>query len=218
LSTIEPSTLIDALSWRYAVKQFDAARKIPESLWSTIERAIVLSPSSYGLQPWKFIVVSDPALRVTLRAASWKQSQITDASHIVVFCRRREVKPADVQRFVDRTLAVRGGDPAAVAPYRDMMLNSIANPATLPGGNMDSYTRSQTYIALGFFLASCALLGVDACPMEGFDAAAYDRTLGLEGTDFAATVVGAAGYRASTDWLAGLKKVRFEMSDLIERR
>lgn len=215
---IESQHLIDALNWRYAVKSFDATRKIPAATWATIEKAIVLSPSSYGLQPWKFIVVENAAIRATLRTSSWNQSQITDSSHMVVFARKRAVTAADVQRYVDRTLALRGGSAAEIAPYRDMMLGSMANPGTLPGGSMDTYTRSQTYIALGVFLMSCAMLGVDACPMEGFDPAAYDKVLGLEGSEYAATVVGTAGYRSPQDWLSGLKKVRFDAAEVIERR
>jgi nitroreductase len=216
MNAVSDRALLDALNWRYAVKTFDASKKIPEATWKTLEDALVLAPSSYGLQPWKFVVVQNAALREKLRASSWNQSQITDASHLVVFCAKIEVTPADVDAYVDRIFAVRGGDRAALAGYRDMMMGSVKNPAGLPGGSMATYTRSQVYIALGVFLSACAMLGVDACPMEGFDPKAYDDALGLSQTGYKPVVVATAGYRSQSDWLANLKKVRNEKSAVVQ--
>jgi nitroreductase len=215
MQSISERAILDSLQWRYAVKAFDAGKKIPDATWSALEDALVLSPSSFGLQPWKFVVVKDAAVRAKLRPLSWNQSQITDASHLVVLCAKTTMTPADVDRYVDRIHSVRGGDKAALAGYRDMMLGSVNNPSGLPGGNVLTYTRSQTYIALGVFLSACAMLGVDACPMEGFDPKGYDEVLGVSKSGFMPVVVAAAGYRSSSDWLAGLKKVRYEKSDVI---
>ncbi len=208
--------VISALSWRYAVKKFDASKKLSEETWTALERALVLSASSYGLQPWRFVVVRDPSVRQKLRTASWNQSQITDASHMVVFCRKIEVTAADVQRYIDRILEVRKAPAAALEDYRKMMVGSVSNPASLPGGDMVTWTRSQTYIALGQFLASAALLGVDACPMEGFDPKAYDEILGLSKQGFLPVVVATAGYRAADDGFAALAKVRFAHDDVVK--
>lgn len=216
MPNVSDSVLLDSLRWRYAVKAFDPAKKIPDATWKTLEEALVLSPSSYGLQPWKFVVVQNAELRTKLRAASWNQGQITDASHLVVFCAKINVSVADVDAYVDRILAVRGGDRAAVQGYRDMMVGSVSNPATLPGGNMTTYTRSQVYIALGIFLSACAMLGVDACPMEGFDPKQYDEALGISKTGYMPVVVATAGYRSPADWLANLKKVRAQTSDVVQ--
>jgi len=210
------SDLVAALSWRYAVKKFDTTQKIPAPTWSALERALVLSASSYGLQPWRFVVVTDPAVRQNLRAASWNQSQITDASHLVVFCRKIEVSPADVQKYIDRIVEVRKAPAAALEDYRKMMVGSVSNPASLPGGDMVTWTRSQTYIALGQFLASAAVLGVDACPMEGFDPKAYDEILGLSKEGFLPVVLATAGYRSSEDGFAAMAKVRFSDTDVIK--
>lgn len=219
MHTISPDALLAQLNWRYAVKKFDSTRKIPDAQWQAIEQAMVLAPSSYGLQPWKFITVSNAALRAELQKVSWNQSQIVDASHLVVFAAKNEVTKADVEKYFERMLAVRGGGMTpAISGYRDMMLGSMANPAGVPGGSMATYTRAQTYIALGFALSTAAMLGIDACPMEGIDAAAYDKALGLSEKGYHAAVVGAFGYRASDDWLAGLKKVRFESTDLFIRK
>lgn len=203
-----------ALSWRYATKKFDPARKIPDDTWNTLAEALTLAPSSYGLQPWKFLVIKDPALRARLRPASWNQPQITDASHLVVLCRRTTLTAADVDRYVDRIVEVRGVPKAALNDYRGMMLGSV----NAPNANHSAWNANQVYIALGFFLAAAAMAGVDACPMEGFDKDQYDQILGLSGSGYASTVVAAAGYRAADDAFASMKKVRFPAADLIETR
>ncbi len=215
--TTGPAEVLAALKWRYATKKFDATRKIPADVWSSLEQSLVLSPSSYGLQPWKFVVVETPAVRAELRKASWNQSQITDASHMVVLCRKLEVTPADVESYVDRIVEVRGVPRAVLDDYRKMMLGSIANPAAVPGGSMEIWTRSQVYIALGVFLAACAVAHVDACPMEGFDPAAYDAKLGLREQGYTACVVATVGYRAADDAFAGMAKVRAEVAKVISR-
>ncbi len=216
MKTVEATTLLENLKWRYAVKKFDATRKIPDATWKALEETLVLAPSSYGLQPWKFFVIKDGAVRAKLRPASWNQTQITDASHMVVLARKTEVTSTDVDRYVQRIMEVRQAPTSLLEDYRQMMLGSVNNPSGLPGGSMDTYTRSQVYIALGFFLYSAAQLGIDACPMEGFDAKQYDEILGLPALGYNATVVAAAGYRAADDWLAPLAKVRYEAKDMIQ--
>lgn len=215
MTAATPEALIQRLSWRYAVKKFDATRKLPDATIKTLERALLLSPSSYGLQPWRFYFIDSPATRASLREASWNQPQITDASHMIVFARKLEVTVADVDAYVKRTVEIRKAPAEALSDYRAMMISSVTNPSTLPGGSMEAWTRSQVYIALGVLLASAAMLGVDACPMEGFDPAAYDSILGLRAAGYAATVVATLGHRAADDWLAPLPKVRAEQSDIV---
>ena len=108
MSTISGGSLLEQLNWRYATKKFDATKKIPPADWAVIEQALVLTPSSYGLQPWKFIVVTDPALKAKLRPASWNQSQVEDCSHLVVLTAKQDITEADVDRFVARIAEVRG--------------------------------------------------------------------------------------------------------------
>jgi nitroreductase len=219
MQTASHDVVLSQLRWRYAVKKFDAGKKIPEATWATIEDAMVLAPSSYGLQPWKFIVVKDAELRAELRKHSWNQPQITDASHMVVLAQQVEVTKADIERYVERIMEVRGGGMnPGLAGYRDMIEGSMANPSAVPGGNMLTYTRSQTYIALGFGLYTAALLGVDACPMEGFDPARYDEVLGLKQRGLHAAVVATFGYRAGDDAFAGFAKVRAKKADVVEYR
>lgn len=215
MTTLSPVNVIERLSWRYAVKKFDPSRKIPADQWAALEKAAMLAPSSYGLQPWRFIVVSDPTLRAKLRAASWNQPQITDASHLVVFCRRSTMSRADVERYIARIAEVRMIPPASLDGFKSMMLGSIESPA--PGMDLGVWNSRQVYIALGFFLSAAAMMGIDACPMEGFEPAKYDEILGLTAQGYSSTVLATAGYRAVDDDYAKQAKVRFAEGDVIRR-
>jgi nitroreductase len=193
------------------VKKFDPARKIQAPDWKTLEQSLVLSPSSYGLQPWKFLVVENPDARAKLRAAAYNQSQITDASHLVVFAHRTGFGTADIDRHLDRVAQVRNLETESLAGYRNAMLGAVQRPQE----QTDAWTSRQVYIALGNFLATAALLGIDACPMEGFDAAQFDKILGLTEQGYHAQVVATAGYRAADDAYATLPKVRYSPEDVI---
>jgi len=206
--------LLERLKWRYAVKQYDRERKITDEDIAILEDAVTLAPSSYGLQPYKVLVVTDQAVREKLRAAAYGQSQITDASHLVIFAYKKTLTEKDVERFIEHTGKVRGQEREALAEFADV-LNGAVKRAT-EGGTMESWNSRQAYISLGFLLESAALLGIDATPMEGFDAKQFNEILGLE--DFSAVAVCALGYRDSeNDWLASLPKVRLPKEELVER-
>ena len=213
MSTITSEQLLQQLQWRYATKQFDPARKISATDWAAIEAALVLSPSSFGLQPWKFVIVTDPAVREKLVGVSWNQRQVADASQLVVFALKKNFSEADVKAYIDRISAVRGIPAVALAPFNDMMVGSLFKGRDAAARKV--WAINQIYIALGNFLTSAAVLGIDTCPMEGIDPAKYDEILGLDALGLATVVVGVAGYRAATDKYAALKKVRFEKKDVI---
>lgn len=215
MSKLNPAELIQALEWRYATKGFDPQRKIPADLWKTLEEALVLSPSSFGLQPWKFLVVTDPAVRIRLRAASWGQPQIEECSHLVVFTARRTMQMEDIERFVARIAEVRGVSVASLASYRDTMAGSLLQGPR--AAVVEQWTAKQAYIALGNFLTCAATLGVDACPMEGLEPAKYDEILGLAETGYHSLMVCATGYRRPDDAYAKLAKVRFPLDQVIQR-
>lgn len=216
MTPTSPQHLLDALSWRYATKSFDPARPIPAEVWDALERSLVLTPSSYGLQPWRFLVVTDPALRQRLRAASWNQAQVTDCSHHVVFLGRTEMREADVQRHVERTTEVRGLPPGALDKFKAVIVGDVvAGPR---GRTAAEWAARQCYIALGQFMLACAQLGVDACPMEGFDPAQYDEILGLAGSGYRSVVACPAGYRSAADKYAAIPKVRYPREQVVERR
>jgi nitroreductase len=213
--TIDSQQLLDRLNWRYATKQFDPNRKISAQDWAVLEDALLLTPSSGGLQPWKFIVVTDPAMRAKLLPASYGQAQITDASHLVVFAAKKNFSEADVDAFINHTASARGVPVESLAPFRGMLVGGIVQAMDEPARN--AWARNQAYIALGNFLTSAALLGIDACPMEGFDRAQYDEILGLNAKGLASAVIATVGYRASTDKYADAPKVRFPKEQVFTR-
>lgn len=215
MQTVKPDVIIERLQWRYATKKFDPAKKIPADQWAALEQAAMLAPSSYGLQPWRFVVVTDPALRARLREVSWNQPQITDASHLVVICRRTDMTAADVDRYLGRIEQVRRVSGDSLKGFREMMLGSIEPK---PVADREVWNSRQVYIALGFFLSAAAMMGIDACPMEGFDPAKYDEILGLRPLGLGAQVLATAGYRAADDPIAAMAKVRFESGEVIIRR
>lgn len=200
--------------WRYATKKFDSARKISPEDWQALEQALVLTPSSFGLQPWRFIVVTDQRVKDQLVTASWNQRQVADASHVVVFAIRRNLGAVDIDRYVARIAEVRGVSAESLEGYRKMMLGSLTTPR--PGFDVNDWAARQVYIALGNFMTTAAMLGIDACPMEGIEPGQYDEILGLAKNGYGAQVVATAGYRAADDKYAQLPKVRFAVSDVIQ--
>jgi nitroreductase len=211
--TVSNDTLLTQLRWRYATKQFDPAQKISAEDWRTLEESLVLTPSSFGLQPWRFIVVTDQATKGKLVPASWGQHQVADASHVVVFAIKKNVGVNEVDRYLGRIAEVRGVTTESLNGFRDVLLGFLAQPADK--FSPDQWATKQVYIALGNFMTSAALLGLDTCPMEGIVPAQYDAILGLAEQGYQTVVVAAAGYRAAGDKYAALPKVRFAPEEVI---
>jgi nitroreductase len=216
MNLLPASDLLVALNWRYATKQFDPARKIPPVDWKALEEALRLAPSSFGIQPWKFIVVETPALRAKLREVSWGQSQVTDASHLVVLAVKQAVDAAHLDRYFADTAGTRGVPVESLAGFRKVIDGFVAGKAK--AGQLESWSAKQIYIAAGQFMTAAAVLGVDTCPLEGIDPAKYDDLLGLVGTGWATQMAIAAGYRSGDDKYAATPKVRFPAAEVIERR
>jgi len=213
MNTTTSEELLRQLNWRYATKQFDPQRKIGAADWAALEDALVLSPSSFGLQPWKFVIVTNPALREKLVPASWGQRQVADASHLVVFALKKNFSEADVAAYVKRISDVRSIPVEALNGYQDMMVGSLFKARDAAART--AWAINQIYIALGNFLTSAAMLGIDACPMEGIEPPKYDEILGLDALGLTSVVAAPAGYRAANDKYAALKKVRFPKEEVI---
>jgi len=214
MKTIDRTQLIDQLNWRYATKQYDATRKISAADWATLEEALVLSPSSYGLQPWTFVVVDDPAVRAQLLLASYGQPQVADASHLVVFATKANLSEADVDAHIRRSADVRGVPTDSLSGLRTMVLRSVVQGMTET--ERRGWAVNQTYIALGNLMTSAALLGIDATPMEGIERGRYDDILGLKPRGLTTSVIAALGYRAAGDKYATAPKVRFAREDVVQ--
>ena len=201
------------LAWRYATKMFDPAKTIADEDWRTLEQTLVLTPSSFGLQPWKFLVITDQEMKAKLKPASWHQAQIVDASHLVVFAIRKNLSVDDIDAYLARVAEVRSTTVESLAGFRKMLVGTMSKPPI----DINEWAARQVYIAIGFFMATAALMGIDVCPIEGFEPEKYDQILDLPSQGFASCVVAAAGYRSGEDKYAHLPKVRFKTDDVIQR-
>jgi nitroreductase/dihydropteridine reductase len=204
--------IIKALNWRYAAKKFDTARKVSDDDLNELLEAARLAPSSYGLQPWKLIVITDPELRKKLREHAWNQPQVTDASHLIILAARADVDENYVKRYVEDIAKQRKTSVEALKGYQDMMTGDVNSRSK---EQILEWSKHQVYIALGFMLETAALKGIDACPMEGFDPAKFDKILELKKSNLASTVLCAIGYRAADDPAAKSAKVRFNREDIV---
>lgn len=204
-------TMHDHLNWRYATKKFDSSKKISSQELSRLLDVLRLAPSSYGLQPWKFIVVTDEDLRKQLRANAWDQPQVIDASHLIILCSLKEMDEKYVKGFTTQIAQSRGVARESLAGYEQMMLAGVK--AKSPE-EISSWMKRQVYIALGMLLLECAHMKIDACPMEGFDSKRFDAILGLEKEGIESVVLCPVGYRAADDHYAGLKKARFAKDEV----
>lgn len=213
--TIERKALMDALKWRYATKKFNPSKKISANDWAALEEALVLTPSSYGMQPWKFLVIENVELREKLKVASWNQSQITDASHLVVFAAKETLTEADVDKFLLATANSRGADVSSLDGYKKVMMGDFINGAR--SKIVPEWNIRQLYIALGNFMTSAAMLGIDTCPIEGLNPSAYDEILGLKGSGYRVLCACPAGYRADDDKYSTSPKVRYPLNEVIVR-
>ena len=195
--------LIKSLNWRYATKKFDPSKKIkPEDL-ETIKEAVRLSASSYGLQLYKVLVIDELKIREKLKRASWGQTQITDASQLFVFCNYANVSDGHIDEYLKLKAETQSLDLEGLKDYGSMMKGSMAG---LTEAQKSQWTAKQTYIALGNLLAVCAMLKIDACPMEGFEPAKYNEILGLNEQGLNAAVIATVGYRSEEDRTQHMKK------------
>jgi nitroreductase len=206
MSTINSKQLLEQLNWRYATKEFDPTKKISAADWATLETVLQLTPSSAGLQPWKFIVVTDPVVRAKLVPASYGQEKVSTASHLLVFAAKNNLSEADVDAHLQNVAKTQGVPVASLAQFRGMLVGLVKS---MDETARNAFAQNQVFIALGNFLTSAALLGIDACPMGGFDHAQYDEILGLKAQGLASAVIATAGYRSAADKYASAPKVRF---------
>jgi nitroreductase len=210
---ITNETLLEGLNWRYATKHFDATKKIPAETWATLEQTLVLTPTSFGLQPYQFLVIENPAVRAQLLLHSWHQKQVVDASHLIVFAVRTEITVADVDKYIQRALEVGKLPAGTLDKYRHVIIHAVVDGLSSHAAH--GWAARQTYIALGNLLTAAGLLGVDTSPLEGIVPAEYDKILGLEKSGYTTVVACALGYRSEHDKYANFAKVRFEADQVI---
>lgn len=200
------SSTLDLLQWRYATKKMTAEKVVPTDAVHTILEAIRLSASSSGLQPYQVLVITDAELKAKIRAVAWDQSQVTDASHVLVFAAWDHYSAERINQMFDLVNQERGYINEGFEAYRQKLLGFY--PQRTPEENFEHAAR-QAYIGLGSALIAAAELGVDSTPMEGFEPAKVDAILGLEALGLRSVLLLPLGYRAEQgDWLVGQKKVR----------
>ncbi len=204
--------LTQALQWRYAVKQFDTTKTIDQTTLDSIISSLQLSPSSFGLQPWRFIVISKQELLEKLKAHSWDQPQITDCSHLVVLASQSSFDKQAIEDWVMTLSQERSKTLEELQFYKDMMYGFLEHKSP---ADFLSWSQHQAYLALGLLLTSTAALGVDSCPLEGIDPKAYDDVLDLKGSGFQTTVACALGYRSEQDPYMQEPKVRYSQDKLV---
>lgn len=207
--------LIDSLKWRYATKIFDSNKKISPDDWSALEESLVLTPSSFGLQPWKFIIVENPDLKEALLPHSWHQSQVVNCDKVVVFAAKKALAENDVDLFTTSIASTRGVTTSDLKEYRDLMAGFVSR---MSNDELTVWAKNQVYIALGQFMTSAAVLGIDACPMEGIVPTEYDKLLGLEDSGYTTTLACPVGYRSTDDKYAELAKVRYPIQDIVSHQ
>lgn len=205
------STFLENQNWRYATKKFDSSKKISSEDLNTLKEAIRLSSSSFGLQPYTVIIVENSELRAQLKPASWGQSQITEASHLIVFASNTQVSNEYIDTYLQNIADTRGLTLDKVNPYGDYIKGFLAN---VPADVIPVWTAKQTYLALANLLNAAAELKIDVTPMEGFVPAQYNEILGLTKLGLNASLVATIGYRSDEDATQHLKKVRKSTEEL----
>jgi|APGre2960657404_1045060.scaffolds.fasta_scaffold46105_2 nitroreductase len=207
------NTIIDNLNWRYATKKFDSSKKINDNDLDTLMEVLRLAPSAYGLQPLRFLVIENAAIREQLKTKSYGQSQITDSSHLIVLCSYIDINDSHIDEHITNTAMTRGIDAGLLTGYGDYMKGSIKK---IESEQILVWNSNQAYLALGQLILAAAQMHIDASPMEGFDASGYDEILNLKKQNLHAAVVCAIGYRSEEDGTQHNKKVRKSKSNLFE--
>jgi nitroreductase len=210
---VSNDTLLKQLKWRYAAKAFDPAKKISAADWSALEQALILTPTSYGFQPYRFVVVTDQATKEKFVPHSWNQKQPADCSHFVIFAAKESVTEADVDYYLARVAQVRGIPVEALAGFKKGLMGDIVHGPRSQWQH--EWATRQAYIAIGNFMTAAAMVGVDTCPMEGIEPATYDEITGLGGKGYRTVVACAAGYRSANDKYAAASKVRYPAEELV---
>ena len=205
------NAFLENQNWRYATKKFDATKIITTEDLDTLKEAIRLSSSSYGLQPYKVILVENPELRAKIQPSAWGQSQIIEASHVIVFANEINFGATEIDNYIKNTSETRAIPAQSLQGYADFMK---ANITALSEENRNNWTAKQTYLALGNLLNAAAELKIDVTPMEGFVPAEVNEILGLEALGLNATLIATLGYRHEDDATQYYKKVRKSNEDL----
>ena len=205
------SNFIKNANWRYATKKFDTTKKVSNEDLQTLKEAIRLSASSYGLQPYKVLIIDNPELRDKLQPAAWGQSQIVDASQLIVFANITNFGETQIDCYFKNLTETREIPFEAVSGYAEFMKSKIL---PLPEDVRNTWTAKQTYLAMSNLLNAAAELNIDVTPMEGFEPEKVNEILGLEKLGLNASLIATVGYRHQEDATQHYVKVRKSNEEL----
>jgi nitroreductase len=205
------SEFLEAMAFRHACKQFDTEKQIPAEEFESLLEVARTSPSSFGMEPWRLIVIRKPALRKALKSACWNQNQITECSELVIFTTDNDTVRSGTP-YVRKMFERRGLPSEAVDTYMGVYKNYL-EPIECDEVLLENWTAKQCYIAMANMMTYAATLKIDSCPIEGFDKEAVEAILDLE-YGHSVAVICAFGYRIK----AQSEQKRLEMKQIVEYR
>ena len=203
---------IENLQWRYAVKKFDENKSLSETQINILKEAFNLTATSYGLQPVKMVVIKNKEIQQQLVEHSWNQSQVAQASHVLVLCIPKTYTQKEVENYFDLVKEIRNTPDEVLNPFKEMLTGTIASKTQ---EELGSWTKNQAYIALGNLMTVAANEQIDSCPMEGFVPEKYDQILGLDKHNLTSVLVLPVGFRADDCFMKDLKKVRRKTEEVV---
>lgn len=203
---------IESLEWRYAVKKFNSDKKLSEAHISTLKQAFNLTATSYGLQPIKLIVINNKTIQKELVVHSWNQTQVVDASHLLVICIPKQYDQIEVVNYFNLVQKIRKTPDSILDPFKDFLTSELEKKTQ---EELMLWNKNQAYLALGNLLTVCAIEKIDSCPMEGFIPEKYDEILKLNQQNLTSILVLPVGFRANDDYMKDLKKVRKKLDEVV---
>ncbi|RMA58793.1 NAD(P)H-dependent oxidoreductase [Ulvibacter antarcticus] len=206
------SEIISKLEWRYATKKFDSTKILSEEKLNILKHSFNLTATSYGLQPLKMIVISDSEVKNKLVPITMDQTQVGDASHVLVLCKEAKVDGKYIKEYFNKVEETRNTPRSILSPFETFLVNDFSEKSK---ESLDNWMAKQVYLAMGNLLTVCALEGIDSCPIEGFLPEKYNELLKLNELGLESVLVLAVGYRAEDDFFADLKKVRRGVDEVI---
>lgn len=204
--------VINSLEWRYATKKFNPAKKLSNQQIDTLKNAFNLTPTSFGLQPLKLIVIENKELQEKFIELAYFQRQVADASHLLVICIENDTTTNDINAYFDLEKKIRNVEEATIANFRKQLIEMYDNKTAEEKKLSAIY---QTYIALGNLMTVCAVEKIDACPLEGFIPEKVDQLLNLKALNLSSVLLLPVGIRADDDIMSTLKKVRKPLNEMI---
>lgn len=203
---------IERLKWRYAVKKFDREVLLSKDKIDRLIHAFNLTATSYGLQPIRLVVLQNKTKQVELVKHSYGQKQVAQASHVLVICIETHIDQQYITQYFEKVKSIRGTSEEILDPFKNALIEDFSQKQT---EEIRQWATNQAYLAMGNLLTVCALEGIDACPMEGFNPGAYDEFLDLKSRNLSSVLVLPVGKRAEDDFFSGLKKVRRDLAETV---